>query len=241
MRIIAKVLEPTSIEADRPGNSARSAVVICHGMGQQLKWQTLGQLVRSLERSGEVTSAEDIGVRQVRFKSRNDEFFLGRAEVTTRVSSAKASREVHIYEAYWAPLTEGRVSLLQTLNFLLSACLGGIRHSLTTFYRYGRFGPAQYTDDREPDPIRAFRLPRDLVAMFAGALLVFLSLVVMNLTISVRQFRELLSDTDMLPRNGSLLAALTGDLWTFELVALAYAILLAGCVFTRERRRHSFR
>ena len=84
MRTIARVLEPTSIDADRPRNSERTAVVVCHGMGQQVKWQTLGQLVSSLGRTGAIEDPENVGVRQVRFKERNDEFFLGRAEVVTK-------------------------------------------------------------------------------------------------------------------------------------------------------------
>ena len=49
----------------------------------------------------------------------------------------------------------------------------------------------------------------------------------------------MLSDVDTLPRNESLLAAITGDLWTFELVALVYVIVMIVCVRWRTAMRRT--
>lgn len=246
-RSIAKVLRPTTIVEDRPENAGRAAVIVCHGMGQQIKWQTLCALVSSLTRSGAVKPDSDVGVRQVRFRSVaehvplggereiGEPFFLGRVEATLQMpgNAGAASRGVHIYEAYWAPLTEGRITLAQTIRFLVSAGVNGIRHS---FRRIARYDGVSNTGD---SPIVERPRPYHTVVWFFSLLPILFSLIAMNLAISVAQVQRLLAQNQEGTR--SLLAALTGDLWTFELVLLtgflAFKAALGGRRAIRRRSR----
>ena len=45
------------------------------------------------------------------------------------VSDGTTTRAVHIYEAYWAPLTEGQVTLRDVILFLFHAGFDGLWHS----------------------------------------------------------------------------------------------------------------
>src|SRR5262249_29879887 len=47
------------------------------------------------------------------------------------------THEVHVFEAYWAPITEGRVTYWDTAKFLLEAGIQGLRGS--RFLRVGTF------------------------------------------------------------------------------------------------------
>jgi hypothetical protein len=51
------------------------------------------------------------------------------------LGAGDAAREVHIYEGYWAPLTEGKIGVWQVFSFLLSAAGLGIWNCL----RNGKF------------------------------------------------------------------------------------------------------
>ena len=106
----------------------RIAVLICHGMGQQVQFETLDTVVREVRetalRCATLASADQaVGVSI----HPDDDRFVARAELNLKVADQNGSRrEVHFYEAYWAPLTEGRVTLRQTLTFLIDAGRGGL-------------------------------------------------------------------------------------------------------------------
>jgi hypothetical protein len=100
-----------------------SAVLVFHGMGQQVKFETIsmvaGAILDEAREQGGVT--KDLAVHV----SRVDDQFLARAEVAWR-DAYGGSHEVHVYEAYWAPLTEGLVSYRDTLKFLFQAGWQGL-------------------------------------------------------------------------------------------------------------------
>jgi hypothetical protein len=54
--------------------------------------------------------------------------------------SGGALRDVHIYEVYWAPFTEGAVTLRDVIQFLLSAGINGIKNALGAGFGAGRSG-----------------------------------------------------------------------------------------------------
>jgi MFS family permease len=63
-----------------------------------------------------------------------DDDVLQRAELT--FNPGPGARELHIYEAYWAPLTEGNVNVWDAIRFLISGGLNGIVKSGRAFWRY---------------------------------------------------------------------------------------------------------
>jgi len=243
-RPIATVLKPTTIVED-VGNDERTAVIVCHGMGQQIRWQTLCELASSLTRSQVVTPGSGVAVRQVRFQSLaehvplgnprdiGEPFFLGRAETTLhRPGDAAPARDVHIYEAYWAPLTEGRITLRQTIRFLITTGLDGIRHSFRSIARYdGVSGIGDPPIVEKPRPYRN-------VLWSFGILLILLAVLAMNAAISVAQLQWLLRQDEATTR--ALLGLLTGDFFTFEVMLLvAFVLFQIALAIRRQARRRS--
>jgi hypothetical protein len=102
------------------------AVLVCHGMGEQVRFETVGQLASSI-----LSAAEANGCRvhpNGVHLSREGDGLLARAELKW-ATAAGAEKEAHIYEAYWAPMTESKVTYVDTLQFLFQAAWRGIRCS----------------------------------------------------------------------------------------------------------------
>lgn len=106
------------------------AVLVCHGMGQQVEFETLDSVAKALsEREAAFTGSEK---RQVQTGFvRLDGKRLARAELTLTTPDRRATRRVHVYESYWAPLMEGQVGALDVTRFLFGAGFAGIRHAWT--------------------------------------------------------------------------------------------------------------
>jgi hypothetical protein len=100
-------------------------------MGQQIPFRTLDDVAEGLLRAAAPTAGAPKPV--ARTVPLGDER-LSRLELTLRVGNVE--RDVHIYEAYWAPLTEGRVTLRDVAGFLLRSGLGGIQLGRSNFRRW---------------------------------------------------------------------------------------------------------
>ena len=123
--------------------SAPVAVLVCHGMGQQVRFETVGQVAASILRHAKAAGCE-IDPNGVQL-SRQSEGMLARAELNwTKDGNA---RQVHIYEAYWAPVTEGKVTYPETLQFLFQAAWRGFRCS--KFFRTATFERWMFDDMQE--------------------------------------------------------------------------------------------
>lgn len=112
----------------RPGATRKRAVWIVHGMGQQVPFETLEQLAEGLI-SAAAHSSPPLPVPPPKFR----EVRVG-ATVLQRVELALPRRgadpqEVHLYECYWAPKTEGAVRLADVISFLWD----GGTHGLANF------------------------------------------------------------------------------------------------------------
>ena len=149
----------------------RVAVVVAHGMGQQAHFQTLeevAEIVRAAEarRHG---SAPPVTVRLVSFGGRA----LPCAEIQVTAASG-GPRHVHLYECYWAPLTEGKVTTAEAAWFLLTS---GARGML-------RCGFLRWSFDRFlfQRPI-TFQVPKHTLLQFLAALAVIGSLLITNLLV----------------------------------------------------------
>jgi len=119
--------EKTALAAPVPA-AADWAIVVTHGMGQQVHFETLEQIAVSL-RSAELRArgaANDIVPRVVRLRDGNGkETELVRAEMNVTASDGQ-ERTVHVYESYWAPLTEGQATLRDVTAFMLESFLRGL-------------------------------------------------------------------------------------------------------------------
>lgn len=188
----------------------RVAVFVAHGMGQQIPFQTLDQVAEGLLlcQYGEDKSRPKSRVRAVK----TDDQWLHRIELDLKSGTADAV-EAHVYEGYWAPLTEGKISLRQVVGFMRDLGRNGIKVGNSGFCRW------LFNVYREFDtPIRT-------VFYLMIALATVLSLMVMNWAIAaVSAGRALLAKAPSWLSNG-LFADLTT---TFNVVVTTMAVFGFG-------------
>src|SRR5260370_2356865 len=98
-------LRPPRIETDA------IAILVFHGMGEQVRYETLGGLAKSLLREatpGTIDTTVPI--------SRPVDTFIARAQI--HWTDDTVDRAVHLYDAYCAPLTQRPIPHVQTLRRL---------------------------------------------------------------------------------------------------------------------------
>jgi hypothetical protein len=135
--------EVTMPEAGKPPRKRR-AVWIVHGMGQQVPFETLDGLAEGIMRVGHAppgTGGFEPRVRTVQIGDQT----VQRVELD--VFENDGNVELHLYEAYWAPVTEGQVKLGEVVSFLLSATFRGL---LTVFQPFRRAMFNQFVEKKIP-------------------------------------------------------------------------------------------
>jgi hypothetical protein len=115
-----------SLEKTRETSDGPVAVLVCHGMGQQVKYETISAVAEAILREAQALGGAVTPV-EVHLSEENGQF-LARAEIKW-IDKDGRKHEAHVYEAYWAPVTEGRVTYWDTVNFLLHAAGNGLRYS----------------------------------------------------------------------------------------------------------------
>lgn len=125
------MLKPRSDKAPRAGEAPsreRVAVVVAHGVGQQVPFETMDLAVQGLQREA-ILRKEKVARPGVGIVKEGDE--------TLQYASVVAgAREVHVYEAYWAPLTEGKTGARDVLAFLVRGGFNGLRNARRPFSRW---------------------------------------------------------------------------------------------------------
>ncbi len=197
-------------------------MIVCHGMGQQVPFETIDNVARILRRADISRGAPPADVEVVtRFVDLGIGKPVARAEIT--LQHGDADIDVHIYEAYWAPLTAGKISLRQVIGFLLDAAICGLRTCNQTFLRWMFEAWQEF-----PVTHRAFW-------KLLVALAVVLSLVVMNATImAVVASRALGHDGGGWPQP-QLLGAMTADFVVVVIAWLCAGLALATAYATHQR------
>lgn len=107
------------------------AVVATHGMGQQVPFETIDAITRGLLGAAPGGASTPVRARTVKLGEQT----LQRAEFKV-TNSRNETVEVHVYEGYWAPLTEGQVTFRDVLRFLAYGSLNGIANCWGEFWRY---------------------------------------------------------------------------------------------------------
>jgi hypothetical protein len=110
----------------------RIAIFVAHGMGQQIPFETLDAIAESLRAHDEsVTGRQE---KPTSKSVRAGDQWLQRIELILK--SGTSEIEAHVYEGYWAPLTEGRITLRQVMSFLTGAAGNGMKIARKTFRRW---------------------------------------------------------------------------------------------------------
>lgn len=126
--------------AQPPGSMPKRAVWIVHGMGQQVPFETLEQLAEGLIRAAEGSTREAERsspggrIKPMFREVRVGDTVLQRVELTFPRPAADP-QEVHLYECYWAPMTEGAVQLRDVVSFLWDGGGRGLVNFCTGFAR----------------------------------------------------------------------------------------------------------
>jgi len=199
----------------------RRAVFVAHGMGSQIPFGTLDAVVTGLQRveaGRKKTAIEQLDLPRMRPVRIGNER-LSRVELTLD------GKEVHLYEAYWAPLTEGRISLRDVMRFLLDGGVNGIRRGLGPFCRW-MFGRMIKFDSEA----------KTVVDLFA-ALGVMLSLFFMNTVIVAIGAARLPLQESPKWLTDELFADITSTLNLCLVLALPLALLVLTAVRVRPVRR----
>ena len=123
----------TRMAVQPPGATKKRAVWIVHGMGQQIPYETLEQLADGLIREAE-HSNPGLRIKPLFREVRVGDTVLQRVELTFP-RAGRDSQEVHLYECYWAPMTEGAVQLRDVVKFLWDGGGRGLINFFTGFAR----------------------------------------------------------------------------------------------------------
>ena len=199
----------------------RLAVLSVHGMGQQVEFETLDAVAQSLlaeqlRRRG--TAGPPPSVRQVEVEG----MMLRRVEMKLLGPEGEAYEEAHVYEAYWAPRTEGRVTLRDVVSFLKDAGFNGIAHSFGAFQRWVFNKRVEF--------------PRSLLSLVAliGTLAVVLSLSAASAILAaIGAARASLSGPPSWLTK-ELFSDLTAVAGIFSLAAVCFGALLGLAMFRRN-------
>src|SRR6187399_2058910 len=193
----------------------RIAVFVAHGMGQQVPFETLDNIAEGLARAAgrhSGTPVSGIRARTVQI----DDIKTQRTEFDMK-DAAGADVEVHVYEAYWAPFTEGQINLRDVMSFLIRAGLNGLLNCGSTFQRW-LFGG-----------VVSFGKQKSSALMLAATLAAVLSLAVLNAVIALAAGDRLLNPV-LHGNNPTVIPPATFDALTSLTGAYLLGSLLVGGV-----------
>lgn len=120
--------------------AGKTAILVIHGIGQQDPYETLDQFARGLVDHFQVPQALPLGQPLLEPLLINHE---GWNEVAVRLTLRDGStrlgyQTLDLYEFYWAPYTEGKISYLQTLNWLRRTVLTPLRYLASAYALFDR-------------------------------------------------------------------------------------------------------
>jgi hypothetical protein len=216
---VATVAQPTGLSIPGPSPvpvgaiaaPGKTAIIVAHGMGQQVPFEALEELANSVARS----AAESQGkaplptCRMVRLEDAQ----IPRVDLKLTGQDGR-EQEVHLYEIYWAPITERKVSLRDAVTFLLRSALGGLRLSLSGKFERWMFG--RWISFRKRTVATTIQF---LVGLWG-----VLAVVLMNATIVVIAVSRLLAGGSGRWSSDSLVADVTVSLALTEGLALLFLV-----------------
>ncbi len=208
------------------------AIIVNHGMGQQVHSETLESIalairntqIKHFKQAHKDAPADRLMTQVVKLKTIDGKCIeMVRAEMIVRDSKQRA-HEVHIYESYWAPLTQGKVTLIEVFQFLGNATVKGFAFLCRHFWQFKRWSFGQM----HKYPVRVWLTGIKLI--FALLLLVPI-LVVSALMISqvgmflLAALRDVVQHSQVQPDFGALLVSFaTPYVIMFEECLVAFGI-----------------
>jgi hypothetical protein len=206
-----------------PKKKPKIALFVAHGMGQQIPFETMDSVAQGL---GKAATRAGRPVAEMRATTvRLSGFKTQRIEMDMHDANGREV-EVHVYEGYWAPFTEGEVTIRDVMSFLVRGGINGIRNAYTSFYRR--------IFNRNVD----FGIRRRTASYLLIALGVVLSLITFNALIAIVAADRFTNGgvhdgaTDVFGADFSAVTTLVGAL---VVAAFAVALCLGAVMITKWR------
>jgi hypothetical protein len=203
-------------------------------MGQQVPFATLAAVAELLQSREDFSTAKPVvrHVRFVDFESKR-ETWMPCAELELAGSNGEPARKVHLYETYWAPLTEGTISLTEVIRFMATAGFRGLFFGTKRFLRgksgANRFHRWMFGSSQQ------FDIPRSTSFKLLGLLLLVLSLVAINSILTLVAGANLLKFMPAAATSAKLVNYLTLDLGVVLFFLLPTGICLWYSMRLSER------
>jgi hypothetical protein len=159
----------TDAQSQKP---AKAAVLVIHGMGQQSPYETLDHFAQGLARHFATTGAAAPQWPTIRpLLINHGDWSETAIRLTLRGEPPpRGHSTIDLYEYYWAPYTEGKISYLQTLKWLRQTALTPLRY-LASSYELFPPGRAKAAFLREIFRILFLSLPLVTLTIVLGYLL----------------------------------------------------------------------
>jgi hypothetical protein len=123
---IGETIANTSAQQNDPAVSPPIAVLVFHGMGEQVPFETVDQAVNAVRQQAALQGGKILGQTARLIESA----VSGRSpRVELRIEKEGRIQDVHFFEAYWAPLTEGKVKFFEVAAFLFNAGKTGFEYA----------------------------------------------------------------------------------------------------------------
>lgn len=203
--------EPFVASVSTSAAPKKRAVWIVHGMGQQVPFETLDGLAEGIMRVAHPLPGADGFVPRVRTVRIGDQT-VQRVELD--VFERGKCIELHLYEAYWAPVTEGKVKLSDVIGFLFSATFRGLLNAFQPFHRT-MFGQEVET-----------RIRKRAAAEISLSLLTLVALIVLNAVIVASGASHYGLAGLKLPRIADYWVALSAVASCLSATAMAFGLIL---------------
>lgn len=117
------------------------AVFVAHGMGQQVPFETMDSVAAGLMRIARKDGKPAAAIRAETCMVGGQK--LQRLELDMQDPHGQPL-EVHVYEGYWAPITEGQVKIMDVMSFLLRGGFNGMRNAWKDFHRWMFGAPVNF-------------------------------------------------------------------------------------------------
>jgi hypothetical protein len=122
-----------------PAAGDTTALLVFHGIGQQVPFETLDMIAQAvIDEHVAAGGIADKRVRHVWCEDGEGGRFIPRAEIELQRVHGDP-QYVHVYESYWAPMTEGAIGLWATLQFYFGAGVDGLLSTLRNGRRFERW------------------------------------------------------------------------------------------------------
>jgi hypothetical protein len=115
------------------GSVGKIAVIVAHGMGQQTRFETMVEVADGIRRAHAGATGQPLAAipkATARTVSLND-----KATPRLELDLPDPDRRIDIYEAYWAPLTEGAIGVIEVIGFLVSVARNRVLRFRSTYQR----------------------------------------------------------------------------------------------------------